>query len=96
MLHWEKLENSITYTVMHFNIRFTNIAIIIANTGNNMSHTKSSEYQQHTFRSSGIDNSDPVSVNLLRRPGIDSQPDRLVPWYDKPFWHTGPPDYIGC
>jgi hypothetical protein len=37
--------------------------------------------------------SEPVFVNLLRSPGIDSQPGRPV---RQPIWRTGPPSYIGC
>jgi hypothetical protein len=34
-----------------------------------------------------------VFLNLLRSPGIDSQPGRLV-WYDNSIYRTGPPGYI--
>ncbi len=37
---------------------------------------------------------EPVSVNLLRSPGIVFQPGRPVP-YDNPVCRTGPPGYIG-
>ncbi len=37
---------------------------------------------------------EPVFVNLLRSPGIDSQPGGPVQ-YDNPICHTGPPCYMG-
>ena len=34
---------------------------------------------------------EPIFVNLLRSPGIDSQ---LAGWYDNPMFRTDPPGYI--